>query len=241
LLHLCLFFSTVATTTLAGVGLAHRPAPLSLSLAGVLLRFEPMRLFDGIAFSGPLLATLFAHEMGHYLAARLWAVRASWPFFVPLPLGLGTLGALIAVDNQTQDRRALLEIGAAGPLVGFVAAFGFLMVGLTFSEIKTAEEMRQFVRLGGLVMPESLALSLARWLVFGTLPPEREVVLHPMALAGWYGLYLTWFNLLPFAQLDGGHMANAWVPRRSVALSFSVLAMFPLMAWATRSMGDSGG
>ncbi|MEW5852016.1 MAG: site-2 protease family protein [Myxococcota bacterium] len=226
---------TVATTTVAGVGLSHRPAPLNLWYAVQLLQYEPLRLFDGVAFSGPLLFTLLAHEMGHYWVARLWRIRTSWPFFVPMPVGLGTMGALIRLDNAQQDRRAMLEIGAAGPLVGFVVAFGFVLVGLGFSEIKTSQEMATFISLGGLQLPDSGAYALARWLVFGTLPPEREVVAHPIALAGWFGLYLTWFNLLPFGQLDGGHMAYAAWPRVSVGLSVVVLGACAALGFGLRS------
>ncbi|MBI5497931.1 MAG: site-2 protease family protein [Deltaproteobacteria bacterium] len=235
LLHLVLFLCTVVTTVLAGVGLAHRPAPTSMWVAWALLRRDPARVLDGIAFAAPLLASLFTHEMGHYLVARAWKVPASWPFFMPIPAGLGTMGALIAMDADTpRPRRAMLEIAAAGPLTGFLVAFLFLLVGVGSSEVKTAEEMTVFLRLGGLSMPESPALALARWLVHGGLPPDRYLVLHPMALAGWYGLYLTWFNLLPFGQLDGGHIAAAVTPRRALPLSVLTFAALPLAAVASR-------
>lgn len=230
ILHLVLFLLTVVTTSMAGVGLANRPAPMPLWIAAKVLMREPWRLLDGVAFSAPLLASLFSHEMGHYLTARLWKVPAGWPFFVPMPMGLGTMGALIPMEGSKQDRRALVEIGAAGPLVGFVVAFVFLLVGLWLSPLKTADEMRALQSLGAVSMPESMALALARWLVFGTLPPEREVAMHPIALAGWYGLYLTWFNLLPFGQLDGGHLSFAMNHGRSVKVSVVVLACMPL-AW----------
>lgn len=234
--HLLLFLLTVATTTVAGVGLSHRPAPLPIHVAFMLLRHEPARVMDGIVFSAPLLCTLFAHEMGHYLLARLWHVRTSWPVFVPIPLGLGTLGAMIGMDAEDprRSRRALLEIGAAGPLVGFVVAFVFLLLGMRFSIIKTTQEMDMIVRLGGWDMPESGALAAARYLVWGALAPERHVLLHPMALAGWYGMYLTWFNLLPFGTLDGGHICHALWPRRSRVLSAAVMAAFAALAAVTR-------
>lgn len=234
--HLLLFMATVVTTSIAGVGLANRPAPLPLWVAAKVLYFEPARLLDGVAFSAPLLASLFSHEMGHYLTARAWKVQAGWPFFVPMPMGLGTMGALIPMDGSKQDRRALVEIGAAGPLVGFVVAFLFLLVGLWLSPLKTADEMRAMQSLGAVSMPESMALGLARWLVFGTLPPEREVAMHPIALAGWYGLYLTWFNLLPFGQLDGGHLSFAVNHLRSVKVSVVTLLGMPLLWLLTGSV-----
>jgi membrane-associated protease RseP (regulator of RpoE activity) len=240
-LHLVLFMLTVVTTTVAGVGLAHRPAPMPMWLAFSLLRYQPQRLLDGIAFSAPLLATLFAHEMGHYLVAHAWRMRASWPFFVPMPAGLGTMGALIQMDgDDNQDRRALLEIGAAGPLTGFVLAYAFLLLGLSFSDVKTADEMAQYVSLGGFVMPDSMGMSLGIWLVKGGLAPNTFVVLHPMALAGWYGLYLTWFNLLPFGQLDGGHISSAAWPRSGRWLSALVVVMNLALAAFTRSFSWLG-
>ncbi len=239
--HFILFALTVVSTTVAGVGMAHRPAPMRMAVAWQALQFEPQRLWDGIMFSAPLLVTLFAHEMGHYLVARRWHVKASWPFFVPMPAGLGTMGALIAMDPEDEkDRRAMLEIGAAGPLAGFVPAFGFLLVGLHFSGIKTQEEMVTFIRLGGFDMPDSVALSLGTWLMKGSLAPGTQVVLHPMALAGWYGLYLTWFNLLPFGQLDGGHIAAATFPGRSRLFNVTVvggLLLVALLTWRASWLG----
>lgn len=234
-LHFTLFMLTVCTCTVAGVGLAHHPAPLSMWIAAVTVYREPVRLLEGVAFSGPLLAILLAHEMGHYWMARVWRVPTGWPLFVPLPLGLGTMGALMRLDGPVPPRRALLEIGAAGPLVGFVVAVVFTLVGLGFSTVKTGQEMEMFIHLGGLVMPDSAAFAVGRWVMFGTLPPERFVVPHPMALAGWFGLYLTWFNLLPFAQLDGGHMAFALWPAWGRRLSVMLLAICGLLAWAFSS------
>jgi membrane-associated protease RseP (regulator of RpoE activity) len=227
---------TVVTCTVAGVALTHRPAPLSMLTALTLLRHDPNRLWDGVSFSGPLLAILLSHEMGHYAAARLWHARASWPVFIPLPVGLGTMGALIHMDAQGQDRRGLLEIGAGGPLVGFVVACAFLLLGLASSGVKTAEEMGVLVGLGGMVVPESVAYAVSKWLVFGTLPPDREVVPGPMALAGWFGLYLTWFNLLPYGQLDGGHLAFSAAPRGARWISWLVVLGCVGMALLTRSM-----
>lgn len=231
-LHLVLFMATLVTTTVAGVGLTHRPSPLPIHVALALLRVEPARILDGIGFSAPLLCMLFAHEMGHYGVARLWNVRTSWPYFVPLPVGLGTLGAMIGMDaeDERRHRRALLEIGAAGPLVGFGVAFVFVLLGLHFSPVKTSAEMERLVAMGGLTMPDSLAMGLGRWLVHGTLPPDRHLLLHPMAMAGWYGLFLTWFNLLPFGTLDGGHITHALWPRGGRQRSLLVVLLVVLGA-----------
>lgn len=227
-----MFLTTLLTTTVAGVGFTHRPAPMSMAVAWSLIQAEPQRLWDGISFSAPLMCMLFAHEMGHYVVARLWHVKTSWPYFVPLPVGLGTLGAMIGMDAEDprRGRRALLEIGAAGPLVGFVVAFLFVLLGFSFSPVKTTQEMDMLARLGGVAMPDSLAMVVGRWLVHGSLPPERHVLMHPMVMAGWYGLFLTWFNLLPFGTLDGGHMAHAWYPRGGRARSLAVLAAVLLAA-----------
>ncbi|MFH1811070.1 MAG: site-2 protease family protein [Pseudomonadota bacterium] len=232
---------TAVTTTLAGVGIAHA-IPFSLLdvareapylLPGLVLRqvaADPVLLVDGLGFSLPLLAILLTHEMGHYLTARVYRVPASLPFFIPMPMGLGTMGAVISMRASSHDRRALLDIGASGPLVGFVVAFGVLLLGFARSEVKGPADLAALSALGGVVVEgDSLAYALARWLVHGSLESGADVWIHPTAWAGWVGLYLTWFNLQPFSQFDGGHVATALLGRRAVWLSLAVFIYLPLM------------
>lgn len=160
-----------------------------------------------------LIGILLVHELGHYIAARLHHVPASPPYFLPLPfVGLfGTLGAVITMRGRIRSRKALLDIGAAGPLAGMVVALPVLYFGLRMSEV-TPQLTGHYLQEG-----QSLLYWSMKRLVFGPIPPGHDVQLHPMALAGWGGLFLTMINLLPWGQLDGGHIAFAlFGPRQHV-------------------------
>jgi membrane-associated protease RseP (regulator of RpoE activity) len=152
-----------------------------------------------------LLAILMVHELGHYVVARLHRVPASPPYFIPLPLvGLfGTLGAVITMNDRIRSRKALLDIGAAGPIAGMVVALPVLAWGLSLSEV-TPRSTENYMQEG-----QSILYWLMKRLVLGPIPDTHDVQLHPMAMAGWGGLLLTMVNLLPWGQLDGGHIAFA--------------------------------
>ncbi len=240
-LQLLLLLATALTTTLAGVGVAHAlpfsiiefSAAAPFVFLGTVLRAvarQPSLLLDGLGFSVPLMAIFLTHEMGHYVTARRYGVEASLPYFIPLPMGLGTLGAVIGMRPDSRDRGVLLDIGAAGPLVGFVVAFGVLLLGFARSEVKSAEELQAIAAGAGVVVEgDSLIYALARWIVHGPLEPGADVWIHPTAWAGWVGLYLTWFNLQPFSQFDGGHVAAALFGRRAAWLSLGVFVYLPLL------------
>jgi len=153
----------------------------------------------------PLLGILVIHELGHYIAARLHGVPASLPFFVPFPFlsPFGTMGALITMDDRIRSRKALLDIGAAGPIAGMLVAVPVLCLGLAWSPV-TPRSLSNYTQEG-----QSLLYWLLKRLVLGPIPDNHDVELHPMAFAGWGGLYLTMLNLLPWGQLDGGHIAYA--------------------------------
>jgi membrane-associated protease RseP (regulator of RpoE activity) len=152
-----------------------------------------------------LLGILVIHELGHYVASRLHRVPASLPFFVPLPmLGLfGTMGAVITMRDRIRSRKALLDIGAAGPIAGMVVAIPVMMVGLSMSRVEP-QSTGHYIQEG-----QSILYWLLKRLVLGPIPPGHDVILHPMAFAGWGGFFLTMINLLPWGQLDGGHIAYA--------------------------------
>ncbi len=194
---LLLFVATVLTTTATGALFIHPDS------------FFP--LTDGLAYSVPLLAILLFHEFGHYFAARVHGVPASLPHFIPLPPGLGLFGTMGAVIGQegTTDRRKLIDIGAAGPLAGLAVAIPVLIYGLSLSDVKPLVGL-------GLQEGNSFLYAGLKYLVKGTfLPSEgRDVILHPTAWAGWAGLFVTMFNLLPIGQLDGGHVATAFFGNR---------------------------
>lgn len=161
--------------------------------------------WSGWPFAVPLLAILLAHEFGHFIAARLHGVPASLPYFLPLPLlsPFGTMGAVIAMPQRIKSRNALLDIGAAGPLAGMVVAIPVLAYGLSLSPVLPASG-EHYVQEGQGI----LYWLLKRW-VLGPMPPGHDVLLHPTAFAGWAGFLVTMINLLPWGQLDGGHIAYA--------------------------------
>lgn len=191
-LHGLLFFATVVTTTFWGALYAG---------AGW------HDWWKGFAYSGPLMAILLTHEMGHYLAARRHSIPASLPYFIPFPFGLGTLGAVISMKGRIRSRNALVDVGAAGPLAGFVVAVVVIVVGLTQSEVKQ-------IPLGAPMATEgnSILYLVIKLAVKGEILPwgNRDVFMSPTALAGWIGFLITMINLIPLGQLDGGHVAFAY-------------------------------
>jgi membrane-associated protease RseP (regulator of RpoE activity) len=187
----------------------------------------PYRLLAGWKFAVPLLAILLAHEFGHYFASRIHRVPASLPYFIPLPrIGfLGTMGAVISMRDRIRSRNALLDIGAAGPLAGLVVAIPVLFWGIAHSPVSALPPA--FWQEG-----ESLLYAAIKWLVHGTIPPGHDVMLHPAANAGWAGLLLTMINLLPFGQLDGGHVAYALFGERQNRFApWFRWALLPLFAF----------
>ena len=212
--HVLLFCLTLFTMTATGA-MQQGVDPLS-SKAGL------VHLVEGIPFAATLLAILTVHEFGHYFAARYWGVRATLPYFLPfLPhLSLfGTLGAVIRIRSSIPHKRALLDIGAAGPLAGLVVAILACAVGLYQSEVVSPAYF----------YPEGyhLALPLGSPLLFSGLAalvrPEalgaETVLLSPVAFAGWVGLFITAFNLFPIGQLDGGHIVYALFGRKHRLIS----------------------
>ena len=159
---------------------------------------------SGLSYSVPLMAILLTHELGHYIAARIHRVPASPPYFVPLPLPpFGTMGAVILMRERIGNRNALLDIGAAGPLAGLCVALPVLIYGITHSPVlplpKTVYSMEG---------RSLLYVALLHWLK-GPIPEGQDIMLSPIAFAGWAGLFVTMLNLLPAVQLDGGHVAYA--------------------------------
>jgi membrane-associated protease RseP (regulator of RpoE activity) len=158
-------------------GLVWGSLPTEMAQLGLFeLLTDPRVYIAGLKFSIPLLTILWCHEPGHYIAARRHGLTATPPYFIPFPipvLGIGTLGAVIRIKDPIRDKRQLLDVGAAGPIAGFVALVPFLAYGIAASEV------------------------------------GESVVLHPTGVAAWFGVLVTLLNLLPFAQLDGGHIGYA--------------------------------
>ncbi len=197
-IHVVLFFATLVTTTLAGS-----------FQAGVNPLADWRLLAYGLPFSTTLMGILLVHEMGHYLMSRVHGVEATPPYFIPGPPFLvGTFGAFIRMRTPT-SRKALFDVGAAGPWAGFLIALPAVFYGLTLSEVRPLAPEN-----GSLVLGESLVFTWLARLALGVAPTDATILLHPIALAGWFGLFVTFLNLLPVGQLDGGHVIYALLGRR---------------------------
>ncbi len=219
--YVLLFLLTVLTTTYAG---QLHYASFVVEFSGRELDVAGWSLFArGLWYSVSILAILGCHEFGHYFACRYYDVDASAPFFLPAPLPLtGTLGAFIRIRQPLPGKRALFDIGIAGPLAGFVVAVPLLVIGMTLSTVVQIPESFEgsVFELG-----EPLAFKAVAWLVFGTLPEGSTVNMHPIAFAAWFGLLATALNLIPIGQLDGGHIAYAVLGRSSVYLTLLMTAV----------------
>ncbi len=217
-----LFLATLASTLWVGglLELSSRPPGAFEGSLFAVLR-------HGAAYSLPLLAILLCHEMGHWLTAWRHRVRASLPYFLPMPFTLvGTLGAFIRIRSPFPDRRALLDVGLAGPFAGFVACLPFLAVGIATSRPGPRME-------DALVFGEPLIFQLFAWLFAPAVGEGDALYLSPMGLAAWFGLLVTAINLLPMGQLDGGHALYAVFRGRARRISRLVhLAMLPLAWWS---------
>jgi membrane-associated protease RseP (regulator of RpoE activity) len=165
-------------------------------------------IHTGWTYAVPLLSILLAHEFGHYIAARVHGVPASLPHFLPFPVGFGTLGAVIAMRGRIRSRNALLDIGASGPLAGLVVAIPTLIVGLMLSDVSPLPPS------GYNQEGQSLLYWLLKRVVLGPIPAGYDVVMSPTAFAGWVGFLITMLNLLPWGQLDGGHIAYSLFGKR---------------------------
>jgi membrane-associated protease RseP (regulator of RpoE activity) len=197
-IHVVLFLATLFTTTLAGS-----------FQAGVNPLADLRLLVHGLPFSTTLMGILLVHEMGHFLMSRLHGVEATPPYFIPGPPFLvGTFGAFIRMNTPT-SRKALFDVGAAGPWAGFLVAIPAVFYGLSLSEVRALE-----ANTGGLVLGNSLVFGWLTRLALGVSPADVTILLHPIALAGWFGLFVTFLNLLPMGQLDGGHVVYALIGRR---------------------------
>jgi membrane-associated protease RseP (regulator of RpoE activity) len=200
-INLLLLVATIFTTLFAGASFADVNAFSALRAAWMTGDFSRLipALIAGAPFALTLLAILGVHEMGHYVAARLHRVQVTLPYFIPVPFGLGTFGAFIQLKSPVENRKALFDVGLAGPIAGFVVAVPLMIFGLLQSEVGPRE------------MPAVGSSLLIRWLVDVVVPHAANQAVHlsPIAIAAWFGLLVTGFNLLPMGQLDGGHIAYA--------------------------------
>ncbi len=210
------FVLTVFTTLLAG----------SYQEGGDPLH-RPADLVKGIPFSFTLMSILLVHEMGHYVTSKYYGVKTTLPYFIPgpwAPFGIGTFGAFIRMRSPILRKNALLDIGAAGPIAGFIVSIVAVAVGLYSSKIVEMEDGNALLRLGDPLMFNFLAYFL------GKIPPAGyDVALNSVAFAGWFGLFVTSLNLLPIGQLDGGHIAYALLGRQQRFLSIGMVVVLVIL------------
>lgn len=228
-LHALLFLLTLATTTFAGAAHYH-------AFRDAFAGNEPVldwRLFArGLWYSATILAILGAHEMGHYVLCRRYGVDATLPYFIPAPLPLtGTLGAVIKIRQAFPTRAALFDIGIAGPIAGFAVLVPALFMGLALSTIvPEPTQMENLIELG-----EPLLFQWATTMMFGELPSGNTINMHPMVFAAWFGMLATALNLLPFGQLDGGHITYATLGRYSTPISVATVGIAVAMTFVSAS------
>jgi membrane-associated protease RseP (regulator of RpoE activity) len=227
-LHALLFGATVLTVLYVGAAMVEGRPPDDL--------WPLFHLWQGWPFALGLLSILLAHELGHYFVSRHHGVDRSLPYFIPLPLPasvnvLGTLGAVILMKAPITNRRVMLDIGAAGPLIGIVVAIPVLLIGLSLSHVQPIVTDQAYMLEGSSLLYLALKyLMFGRWLPGGGL----DVFISPVAFAGWAGLLVTSLNLIPAGQFDGGHILYSVLGERAQRLTWPIvlaLGLLGLIFW----------
>ncbi len=190
-INVILFIATLITTTLMGATM-----------------YERFNLLGGVLFSIAVMFVLGSHEMGHYFAARRWKMKTSLPYFIPFPTLIGTLGAIIKHRGAIPNRKALFDVGASGPLVGILASIIVILIGFHIP-FKPPQMRGARIELG---MPPLFQL-------LAELAGYHKEYIHPVAFAGWVGLFITFLNLIPVGQLDGGHVLRAMIGKKADIIS----------------------
>jgi membrane-associated protease RseP (regulator of RpoE activity) len=228
-LHGSLFLLSLVSTTIVGVVLAesfqnNRPLELD-QYVNVFssLAARPWLILEGLPYSITLMAILLAHELGHYYACKYYGIDASLPYFLPAPTQIGTFGAFIRIRSPIYTRRALFDVGVAGPLAGFLLLLPAMAVGLAKSRVIPGIAER-----GDLIFGVPAIQHMMEWLIFPG-HASADISLHPVARAAWVGTLATALNLLPIGQLDGGHIVYSFTASRHKLLSrLFVAALVPL-------------
>jgi membrane-associated protease RseP (regulator of RpoE activity) len=217
------------------------------------------KLWGSALYASVVMLILLSHELGHYFMAKAHGVDTTPPYFIPFPLGFGTLGAVIRLKGRIPTRDALVDIGAGGPLAGLLIAVPMLFVGVWLSHVERMPDelssgvpptlsLLNLASMGGLyikhllfetpapVFPElqifgdNLLTWLSVRLIHGKIPAGSDVMAHPVFIAAWFGLVMTMLNLLPVGQLDGGHLTHAWYGEKAEAIGERIAAGALIMA-----------
>lgn len=204
-LNIVLFIATFFTTTFAGATFSIKDPS------------ESINFLSGLPFSLSLLTILLFHEFGHYLMSKKHNVPASLPYFIPAPSFIGTFGAIIKMKSTITDKKSLIDIGATGPIAGFIVSIPILIYGIANSTIAEVKNT------GGIILGDSLIIKILTYLIWGKLPSDLDLVLHPVAFAGWIGTFVTAMNLIPVGQLDGGHILYALFPKLFKKISLPLI------------------
>jgi len=245
LIAFALLAATFFTTVVVGVRLdfnySHKLGPFAFgdnSLPMFPLRWileHPSRLLAGWPFAVAVMGILLAHELGHYGMCRIYGVDATPPYFIPAPTLIGTMGAFIKIRSAFPSRRALFDIGIAGPIAGFIVAVPICFLGLLWSyPVATMPSGPTDIQLGLPLLFDAIHTVFVK-LHLQPHEPLEHFVLHPLAVAGWTGGFATALNLLPGGQLDGGHIVFSWSERAHRVVSWiALLALIPLayFCWA---------
>ena len=234
-----LLVCTVLTTAWAGLRFSDG------EITRQILRSQPQLLVKGLPYAIALVAILGLHELGHYFTARYYRIKASLPYFVPMPWSLfpiGTLGAFVQTRSPYPNRKALFDVGIAGPLAGLVITIPILVVGLMQSTVVAIPDKIQGLPFNAMDPSSSVLFSLFSKLILGSeLTLGQGIDLHPFAIAGWIGLIVTALNLMPIGQLDGGHIVHAMFGQRNGAIIGQISRLLvlllafvqrPLLLWA---------
>jgi membrane-associated protease RseP (regulator of RpoE activity) len=231
-LPVILFWLTLAFTLVIGVQYHISYHDVVLPPGEGFWRFlwsHPAAWLWGVSYSLPLLGILLVHEMGHFFACRRHGIESTLPHFIPAPTLIGTFGAFIKIRSPFSSKKALFDVGMAGPLAGFLVALPVIAIGISQSRI-----VERGVLQGGLTLGEPLLFKLMGRLLLGDIPAQRDLLIHPMAFAGWFGLLATAFNLFPIGQLDGGHILYAVLGKKAYyagVASIIVLALLGIFFW----------
>ncbi|MCX7944202.1 MAG: site-2 protease family protein [Deltaproteobacteria bacterium] len=222
-INIILFIITLITTTLAGAGLE------GITLIDFII--DPIKSsMKGLPFSITLICILLTHEMGHFFTAKKHRVEASLPYFIPAPFGVGTFGAIIKMKSPLNSRKSLIDIGAAGPISGFIVATIATIYGIQTSNLIRISDLPD----GGIRFQDPLIVKILQYLLIGPIPHGYDMLLNSVGFAGWLGMLVTSLNLLPIGQLDGGHIAYALFGNFSIWISrliFFILIFLGIFLW----------
>ena len=225
-LHILLFILTFFSTLIAG----------AMFQKGIDIFKEPLRIYEGLPFSLSLMTILLGHELSHYFASKKHHTEATLPYFIPAPITLiGTFGAFIKMKSPIQTRSALIDIGASGPIAGFILSVIASIIGLSYSTVVAATDTK-----GALGLGNSVLFSLLTHTIIGVTPDSQDILLHPIAFAGWIGLFVTALNLIPVGQLDGGHIVYAFIGERHRLVSKVIVGVLFFLESSSGRGGLSG-